>query len=105
AAGLLSTAIAFDARLSEDDAPRQLIQLGWDLNDLGLRYQRFVKRFGPVAAQLDRRQKSEPRDCFLLRTLLIHEYRRLHLRDPLLPAQLLRADWPGAQAAAVCRDI
>jgi phenylacetic acid degradation operon negative regulatory protein len=36
---------------------------------------------------------------------LIHEYRRLHLRDPLLPAQLLRADWPGVQAAALCRDI
>jgi phenylacetic acid degradation operon negative regulatory protein len=47
----------------------------------------------------------EPRDCFLVRTLLIHEYRRLHLRDPLLPAQLLRSDWPGVQAAALCRAI
>ena len=40
-----------------------------------------------------------------MRTLLIHEYRRLHLRDPLLPPRLLRANWPGAQAAALCRDI
>jgi len=40
-----------------------------------------------------------------VRTLLIHEYRRLHLRDPLLPARLLRTDWPGAQAAALCRDL
>jgi phenylacetic acid degradation operon negative regulatory protein len=29
----------------------------------------------------------------------------LHLRDPLLPARLLRADWPGAQAATLCREI
>jgi phenylacetic acid degradation operon negative regulatory protein len=104
-AGLLSKVIAFDAALAADDAPQQLVHLGWDLDDLGIRYQRFVKRFGPVAAELERRREIEPADCFLVRTLLIHEYRRLHLRDPLLPAQLLRDNWPGAQAAALCRDI
>jgi phenylacetic acid degradation operon negative regulatory protein len=104
-AGLLSKVIAFDAALSEDDTPQQLIHLGWNLNDLGLRYQRFVKRFGPVAGEFELQRDIAPRDCFLVRTLLIHEYRRLHLRDPLLPAQLLRADWPGIQAAALCRDI
>jgi phenylacetic acid degradation operon negative regulatory protein len=103
--GLLSKVIAFDATLAEDDAPQRLVQLGWDLNDLGLRYQRFVKRFRRVHAELQRRPETAPLDCFLVRTLLIHEYRRLHLRDPLLPAQLLRADWPGAQAAALCRDV
>jgi phenylacetic acid degradation operon negative regulatory protein len=104
-AGLLSRVIAFDATLAEDDAPQRLVQLGWDLDDLGRRYQRFVKRFGRVRAELERNRESEPRDCFLVRTLLIHEYRRLHLRDPLLPAQLLPVDWPGALAAVVCRDI
>jgi phenylacetic acid degradation operon negative regulatory protein len=58
-----------------------------------------------VLAQLTRRRELEPRDCFLVRTLLIHEYRRLHLRDPLLPAQLLRVNWPGVQAAVLCRAI
>jgi phenylacetic acid degradation operon negative regulatory protein len=104
-AGLLSKVIAFDAALAADDAPQQLVHLGWDLDDLGIRYQRFVKRFGSIAAELERRREIQPADCFLVRTLLIHEYRRLHLRDPLLPAQLLRDNWPGAQAAALCRDI
>jgi phenylacetic acid degradation operon negative regulatory protein len=103
--GLLAKVVAFDASLGKDDAPQRLVELGWDLEDLGLRYRRFVKRFGMVRTELDRDRDIEPRDCFLVRTLLIHEYRRLHLRDPLLPAQLLRADWPGAQAAALCRDI
>ena len=102
--GPLSKVIVFDANLA-DDAPQRLVSLGWDLEDLGLRYQRFVKRFASVRTELERRRESDPKDCFLVRTLLIHEYRRLHLRDPLLPAQLLRADWPGAQAAALCRDI
>jgi phenylacetic acid degradation operon negative regulatory protein len=33
-----------------------------------------------------------------VRTLLIHAYRRVLLRDPLLPAALLPLDWPGAAA-------
>jgi phenylacetic acid degradation operon negative regulatory protein len=103
--GLPGKVIAFEASLAEGDAPRRLVELGWDLDELGRRYQRFVERFTGVQAQLAGRRDPDPQDCFLVRTLLIHEYRRLHLRDPLLPAQLLRADWPGARAAALCRDI
>jgi phenylacetic acid degradation operon negative regulatory protein len=102
---LLSKVVAFDASLAGEDAPQRLVDLGWDLEELGLRYRRFVARFACVQAQLNRYRDIEPKDCFLVRTLLIHEYRRLHLRDPLLPAQLLRPNWPGAQAAMLCRDI
>jgi len=102
--GLLDRVVAFDASLAEE-LPQRLVELGWNLEDLGLRYQRFVDRFATVLAELERRREPEPQDCFLVRTLLIHEYRRLHLRDPMLPAQLLRANWPGVQAAALCRAI
>jgi len=105
AGGLLSKVVAFDASLAGEDAPQRLVELGWDLEDLGLRYRRFVARFAGVQSDLKRYRDIEPRNCFLVRTLLIHEYRRLHLRDPLLPAQLLRPNWPGAQAAELCRDI
>lgn len=105
AGGSLSKVVAFDASLTGEDAPQRLVDIGWDLEDLGLRYQRFVARFAGVQAELKRRRGIEPKDCFLVRTLLIHEYRRLHLRDPLLPAQLLRPNWPGARAAMLCRDI
>jgi phenylacetic acid degradation operon negative regulatory protein len=104
-ARLLAQAIVFDAGLADDDAPQRLVGLGWDLEDLGLRYQRFVQRFERVLAALHGSRKLSPRDCFIVRTLLIHEYRRLHLRDPLLPARLLRTDWPGARAASLCRNI
>jgi phenylacetic acid degradation operon negative regulatory protein len=103
-AGLRSKLIVFDANLA-DDAPQRLVSLGWDLEDLALRYQSFVKRFERVLAAVQASSGLDPQACFILRTLLIHEYRRLHLRDPLLPPRLLRANWPGAQAAALCRDI
>ena len=102
---LLSSVIAFNASLADDESPQRLVDLGWDLQDLGRRYLIFARRFGPVLAELKRRRVVDAQDCFLVRTLLIHEYRRLHLRDPLLPAQLLRPDWPGALAAGLCRDI
>jgi phenylacetic acid degradation operon negative regulatory protein len=37
--------------------------------------------------------------------LLIHHYRRVVLRDPLLPAALLPKDWPGRAARRLCGEI
>jgi len=36
---------------------------------------------------------------------LIHDYRRLLLRDPELPEQLLPAEWPGERARLLCKDL
>jgi phenylacetic acid degradation operon negative regulatory protein len=104
-AGLLSKVIVFDASLADQDAPQRLVALGWDLEDLGVRYHGFVTRFERVLAALRGVHTLDPQACFIVRTLLIHEYRRLHLRDPLLPQRLLQHNWPGTQAAALCRDI
>jgi phenylacetic acid degradation operon negative regulatory protein len=104
-AGPLAKVIVFDAHLADHDAPQRLVGLGWNLDDLGLRYQRFVARFERVLAAFKGLHSLDPHACFVTRSLLIHEYRRLHLRDPLLPARLLPPHWPGTQAALLCRDI
>jgi phenylacetic acid degradation operon negative regulatory protein len=93
----------FEADLASPTSPAPLVRLGWDLEDLGERYERFVRRFGLVDAAVSGR--LEPELGFIVRTLLIHEYRRLHLRDPLLPPRLLPEDWPGFKAAKLCRSI
>ena len=41
----------------------------------------------------------------MMRTLLIQEYRKILLRDPLLPAELLPADWHGTAAYRLCREL
>lgn len=102
-ANLPDHTLVFEADLASPATPASLVWLGWDLKDLARRYQRFVKRFERVDAALDGR--LDPAVGFIVRTLLIHEYRRLHLRDPLLPARLLPADWPGLKAAELCRSI
>jgi phenylacetic acid degradation operon negative regulatory protein len=37
-----------------------------------------------------------------LRVRLVHAYRRIVLKDPLLPGELLPACWPGAEARRLC---
>ncbi len=46
-----------------------------------------------------------PERCFQLRLLLIHFYRRIVLRDPLLPNALLPAQWEGQIARHLCINI
>jgi len=83
---------------------RELAARGWDLGELARRYRRFIARFAPVEAALAA-QGMKPETAFLVRTLLIHEYRKIHLQDPLLPPALLPQAWVGAAAYELCRRL
>jgi phenylacetic acid degradation operon negative regulatory protein len=101
----LADAIVLASTQSGSRGDRQLARLGWDLADLAARYRRFIAQFAPARATLDDGTSPEPLPGFQIRTLLIHEYRKIHLRDPLLPAALLPADWVGTDAYRLCREI
>ena len=77
----------------------------WDLGTLAADYRHFLARFGSVVEALRRRPEDarDPAQTFAVRTLLVHEYRRVRLRDPQLPTALLPPDWPGAAAYALSR--
>ncbi len=102
----LKPLLAADAGIggAADDAA--LVRRAWPLADLSEVYARFIARYAPVRAQL-RDDAAQPTDddALQLRVLLIHDYRRLLLRDPELPAELLPADWLGQQARLLCKDI
>lgn len=100
-----SRAVVMRAASEGTAGDQALLQAGWDLGELARSYQRFVTTFEPVRAVLGGRAALPPDVAFLVRTLLIHEYRKIHLRDPLLPHSLLPKDWIGAQAYELCRDL
>ncbi len=80
-------------------ADRRLAAEGWDLADIARRYRRFRDTFAPVQAALSRSSQAlPPQAAFVVRTLLVHEYRKIHLQDPLLPPPLLPPDWVGTEA-------
>lgn len=105
--GKLMPLLAADSRsgLSANDA--DLVRRAWNLEALGLAYSGFVATYLPILAELrrDRQAQVAPEDAFLLRILLIHDYRRLLLRDPELPDVLLPADWAGQKARLLCKEL
>ncbi len=105
--GRLKPLIAADARFGNAATDLDMVHGAWDLEGLARTYQAFVERYAPILEQLrtDAPGGLEGEDAFLLRILLIHDYRRLLLRDPELPDVLLPADWPGHQARLLCKEI
>ena len=92
---------------SSDDVgiDQAVVAAGWDLGDLARRYKRFADAFSSVETALASRETVTPEAAFVIRTLLIHEYRKIHLQDPLLPPALLPGDWVGSTAYDSCARL
>jgi phenylacetic acid degradation operon negative regulatory protein len=89
------------------DAPsaRRLADQVWPSARLAASYRRFLAAFLPLRDAFARGSVLSDLDALIARLLLVHEYRRLVLRDPLLPTALLPADWPGLAARALCGEL
>ena len=90
---------------AEDDSGRRLLSESWPLDRTAGAYLKFMKTFEPLRDWIGRRGGVSDLEAFTARILLIHYYRRVVLRDPLLPAVLLPADWPGRAARELCGEI
>jgi phenylacetic acid degradation operon negative regulatory protein len=105
------SATVLQAQSAGRAADRDLVTAGWDLAQLRRAYLRFIRAFAPIRAQLRRPRRGRaaaeltPTAAYVVRILLIHEYRRIHLRDPLLPHDLLPPAWIGVAAEQLCRDL
>jgi len=93
----------------DDESASQAMRLqareSWNLEKLSDSYQQFISQFRPLWQQLQDAETPSPEQCFQIRILLIHEYRRILLRDPNLPDQLLPGDWAGHAARQLCSNI
>lgn len=80
----------------------ELAEGRWHLPELAKRYRRFLVDFEPL---LPLSARLDAQTCFVLRTLLIHEFRRIVLTDPDLPDSLLPPDWPGHAAFELTKAL
>jgi phenylacetic acid degradation operon negative regulatory protein len=72
-----------------------LITRAWDLERLGLAYDRFLG----AAEVLLAHAPADDQEAFAQRSELVHEWRKFLFRDPGLPRSLLPEGWPGIEAA------
>jgi phenylacetic acid degradation operon negative regulatory protein len=105
--GKMMRLFATDSRLGGMASNADLVAHAWNLGELSDAYGRFIATYMPALAELrcDRNSAIDEEEAFLLRLLLIHDYRRLLLRDPELPDVLVPAGWPGQTARALCKEL
>ncbi len=84
---------------------RELAAEGWNLADVVQGYEKFGAQFAPLLALLQNGCTLAPEQAFVIRTLLIHAYRRVQLHDPMLPIELLPDPWPGSDAYELARAV
>lgn len=89
----------------EHDDLGVLASRAWPLDDLAGHYRHFIEVFRPLLEVLEGGVKPSDAEAVVARILLIHEFRRIVLRDPNLPGDLLPPDWPGAVARRLCSAL
>ena len=99
--------VAVNSRAAHCATDSDMVQKAWNLADLALSYEGFLQKYQPIRDALVAcgQEDLSEENAFLVRTLLIHDVRRLLLRDPQLPESLLPASWPGSSARLLCRDL
>ncbi|RAU52310.1 phenylacetic acid degradation operon negative regulatory protein PaaX [Pseudocitrobacter sp. RIT415] len=77
----------------------------WQLTEQNAMYDTFIQLFRPLLPLLREGDELTPERGFQIQLLLIHFYRRVVLKDPLLPEELLPAHWLGGSARQLCINI
>jgi len=94
--------LAQSLRLRNGQTDRHVVAAMWDVKQLANSYKKFSSIYQPLIAEWlslgSKTTNKNMQKAFLLRLLLIHDFRRLLLRDPSLPLNLLPAQWPGQAA-------
>lgn len=98
---LAESVVIFSSETLDDASAKVLKKLvhdKWGIEQLEQEYQQFLVDYTPVLNEVMSDKVLSQSQCFLLRTLLIHEYRRILLKDHELPQDMLPASWAGYKA-------
>lgn len=83
-------------------AIRDLVRRKWNLDRLKPLYDEYLEFYRPMARELQSDELT-PEQCFWLRTLMVHDYRRILLKDPGFPDVVLPTGWFGFAARELIR--
>ena len=92
---LEDTVVHMQAHTNDTESLKKLVLSRWKLNELQGLYREFISNYLNASKALTNQNPPDGHSLLLLRILLIHEYRRILLRDPELPTEMLPENWEG----------
>ena len=72
---------------------KKMVEINWPIQELHARYDKFIRDFREFMNLVESSDNLDAVQAFQLRILLIHQYRRILLKDPDLPHELLPTNW------------
>jgi len=105
---LVQPAAAVPIGTSEFDELDGLVEEGYFADvfrtaDPETAYSRFLSRYEPRSSL--NLEAAAPLEAYALRTMLVHELRRIRLRSPDIPSELLPPEWTGDRAHDLAADL
>ncbi|WP_139201331.1 PaaX family transcriptional regulator C-terminal domain-containing protein [Pseudovibrio axinellae] len=104
-----SEQIIYMCSSAPDDKAARLAKQAWNLTSLQQGYVEFIENYrglGELLSEMDGNYSAIPTEVALVvRIMLIHDLRRLVLRDPELPQQALPDNWAGSVARELAANI
>lgn len=82
-----------------------LVKQCFETESMDHAYDEFIATFNPILQTAEKVQKFDPHECFILRTLLIHEFRRILLAEPELPFELIPENSVGHRAWMITQSL
>jgi len=83
---------------------KKLVYEKWQLKKIAKSYQSFITIYQKLMAK-DPCHTIKAQSALMLRLLLIHEYRRIILKDHQLACNMLPVDWPAATARELTANL
>ncbi|KZK91643.1 Transcriptional repressor PaaX [Pseudovibrio sp. Ad46] len=102
-----SDKIVFMQSMAPPEKAVQLARQAWNLEGLQQGYREFIETYSDLQALLECEGHAPiaPETALIIRVILIHDLRRLVLRDPELPLQALPEKWAGSVARELAAGI
>ncbi len=112
---LTESVVVFSCKTIDDSSAnvlKELVQQRWHISELAGQYQQFLTSYQMLIATAQPKvqessllENMSAQQAFLLRTLLIHDYRRILLKDHELPKQMLPEQWQGFAAHQLVNNL
>ncbi len=97
--------VIFNAKEQYEDSMADLFKPAKFHKDFHENYQIFAAQARELKTNLKKGNSLSPIDAMVLRSLLVHNWRRIVLRDVRWPKKARNRNWPGFEAQALMKSL